>query len=131
MSMSAYEYFRCLRWYCTIGRYGLVDDKCERFAYEHVKDLINRIEIDYIELAGKILMAPKEEIGLRFIAEDLDFTMEEVYRLLLWTQMSSKAMKTEMMFNSVFYDLYKDHVLYNYKTAEAVREKLKEIARND
>ena len=48
MSMSSYEYFRCLRWYCTIGRYGLVDDECEKFIYEQVKDLVDRTEDMFI-----------------------------------------------------------------------------------
>lgn len=127
MSMSSYEYFRCLRWYCTIGSYGLVDDECERFAYEHVKDLIDRIEINYSELAGLILTIPEEELGFRYLAKELNFTMEEVYRLLLWAQMSSKLMRPNMKIE----DVYKDHPLFNYKTARAIEERLKEIARND
>ena len=130
MSMSSYEYFRCLRWYCTIGRYGLVDDECERFAYEHVKDLIDRIEIGYLELAGLILTTPKEELGFRYLAKELGFTMEEVYRLLLWAQMSSKQMKPEMVIEDYFKGFQEDCPLYNYKTTKAIEEGLKEIARN-
>lgn len=127
MSMSSYEYFRCLRWYCTIGSYGLVDDECERFAYEHVKDLIDRIEINYLELAGLILTIPEEELVFRYLAKELNFTMEEVHRLLLWAQMSSKLMRPNMRIE----DVYKDHPLFNYKTAKTIEEGLKEIARND
>lgn len=127
MSMSSYEYFRCLRWYCTIGSYGLVDNECERFAYEHVKDLIDRIEIGYLELAGLILTTPKEELGFRYLAKELNFTMEEVHRLFLWAQMSSKLMRPNMRIE----DVYKDHPLFNYKTTKAIEEGLKEIARND
>lgn len=75
MSMSSYEYFRCLRWYCTIGRYGLVDDECEKFIYEQVKDLVDRIEMDYIDLAGKILIG----LDLKFIADDLGLAQKKLF----------------------------------------------------
>ena len=128
MSMSSYEYFRCLRWYCTIGRYGLVDDKYEKFIYEQVKDLVDKIEMNYIDLAGKILIAP----GLKFIADDLGFSIEEAFRLLLWAQIPSRIIKNELMLEEDFNNFYKDRRLYNYKTIEDVKNKLKEIiARND
>lgn len=128
MSMSSYEYFRCFRWYCTIGRYGLVDNKYEKFIYEQVKDLVDRIETDYIDLASKILVAP----GLKFIADDLGFTIEEVFRLVLWAQIPSRVIKNELMLEEDFNNFYKDRRLYNYKTIEDVKNKLKEvIARND
>lgn len=128
MSMSSYEYFRCLRWYCTIGRYGLVDDECEKFIYEQVKDLVDRIETNYIDLAGKILIG----LDLKFIADDLGFSIEETFRLLLWAQIPSRIIKNELMLEEDFNNFYKDRRLYNYKTIEDVKNKLKEIiARND
>ena len=127
MSMSSYEYFRCLRWYCTIGRYGLVDDECEKFIYEQVKDLVDRIETNYIDLAGKILVG----LDLKFIADDLGFSIEETFRLLLWAQIPSRIIKNELMLEEDFNNFCKDHCLYNYKTIEDVKNKLKEIiARN-
>ena len=127
MSMSSYEYFRCLRWYCTIGRYGLVDDEYEKFIYEQVKDLVDRIEMNYIDLAGKFLIGT----GLKFIADDLGFSIEEAFRLLLWAQIPSRIIKNELMLEEDFNNFYKDHRLYNYKTIEDVKNKLKEIiARN-
>ena len=126
--MSSYEYFRCLRWFCTRGRYGLVDDKYEKFIYEQVKDLVDRIETDYIDLAAKILVAP----GLKFIADDLGFSIEEAFRLLLWAQIPSRIIKNELMLEEDFNNFYKDRRLYNYKTIEDVKNNLKEIiARND
>ena len=104
MSMSSYEYFRCLRWYCTIGSYGLVDDECEKFIYEQVKDLVDRIETNYIDLAGKILIG----LDLKFIADDLGFSIEETFWLLLWAQIPSRIIKNELMLEEDFNNFYKD-----------------------